>query len=142
MRIMLVITIGFALTSAYLLVSEDKFVKMNSFFFPLYNGDMKQIRLQAVIDHFITRLIYVGFVYLLWYYVPDERAFLNVVLSLFILYAVDYALGYNNPYAYMINGQIVKLKPEGKFIPISYSLVMSFLLIILTCIRAIQWIRS
>lgn len=135
MKALFIITAGFALTYLFLLVSEDKFVKMP----PLYNGSMTSIRLQALIDYGTTRILYIGLVYLLWYCLPNERGFLTVVLILFVLYFIDYCLSYNNPYAYLVKGQLAKTKPElGIFIPLSYPLFMGFSLIILTCLRILK----
>lgn len=135
MKVMFIITLGFALTWVYLFVDENTFIKMP----PLYNGTMTKIRLQSFIDYGVTRILYCGFVYLLWYYMPDERVFLGIALVLFILFFIDYCLAYNNPYAYFSKGYLVKSKPEsGFYVPLSYPLLMAFLLMILTWLRGMK----
>lgn len=130
MKYFAIILLGFISSWAWIIVPAKNFIKSP---FPLYK--FPNMPMQNFAEWAGARLLYICFALvcdLLASQFAYKEVYFRITTWLFFFYFVDYLLIFNQPYAYLSEGKFVFEKPEGFYIPISYSLVMGICLIIIT----------
>lgn len=132
MKNIILITAGYLLSYLWLIMPEGKYFNDP---FPFFKF---KIPIQNYFDYLGTRLMYVIFAVVLNNVMRNQ--FSTITLVLFILFAIDFILLYNQPVGWLQGGKFLRVKPEhGFFIPISYSLLMGICLVILT---VLAWLKN
>lgn len=132
MKYILFITASFIISWAWLMLPASREFSP----FPFYKF---KIPVQNYAFYLGERLIYIVLSWVVFELAQDFKFELKVIFFLFVGYAIDYVLVYNQPYGWLKGASFVATKPDGFFIPLSYSLLMGLALIILSLIA---WMKS